>query len=128
MRIIQILLIVVLISTLQACSLGHMRAVRDALAEHNGEPVSYPNQSESTYTDDVKFTRGVWNGYGYYSLDNTGDEYCRALVTLEDSTEKYYNLRPYEDTGDIDFSLYNQPDYAYARCSSSSRVFDTYFK
>lgn len=127
MRIIQILLTVVLISTLQACSLGHMRAVRDALAEQNGETVYYPNQSDSLYAADVKLTTGVWNGYGYYSLDNTGDEYCRALVTLEDGTEKYYNLRPYEDTGDIDASLYNQPDDIYARCGSGSRVFDTYF-
>lgn len=127
MRIIQILLIVVLVSTLQACSLGHLRAVRDAMAEQNGEEVYYPNQSDSSYTGDVKFIRGVWNDYAYFSLDNTGDEYCRARVTHEDGTEKYYNLRPYEDTGDMDASLYNLPYGIYARCGNGSQVFDSYF-
>jgi hypothetical protein len=127
MRTTQFFPTLLLLAAIQGCTTGELRAFNDALASQNGQQVYYPDQSDTEFVGDIKWTTGVWDGSGYQIIKNTGDDYCRVRVRLEDGSYEFYNLEPYEGTGDMYTSIYNQPDYMNIICNSTSRVFNTSF-
>ena len=121
---INICLVVVL---LQGCSAGMLRAFNDAMTEQNGYTVTYPDQSDVTYVGEVRVTVGVRNGEGYYYAENTGEDYCKVRFTLEDNDYEYLFLDPYESSGSVYMSIYNQVDYIDTLCNTTSKVFNDPF-
>ncbi len=110
-----------------ACSSGDIRAMNDALSKQNGNNVSYPDQSDTTYVGDIKWVSGVRGGSGFQKITNNSDDYCKIRVKFEDGSYKYFKLAPGQGTGSMYVSLYNQGDYMRSICSSDRSVYDESF-
>lgn len=105
------------------CSTGDLRAFNHAMAEQNGQTVTYYDQTDTDYLDDIRITSGVRNNSAFVSLKNTSDDYCRVKITYEDGSSRIYNLDPGEGTGSMYVSLYNQEESYNSLCNPSRRVF-----
>lgn len=120
-------LLIISLTSIAGCSSGDLRAWNDAMAETNGYNVYYPDQSDNTYVGDIKWTSGVYAGEGFMRIKNTGNNYCKVRIQLEDDTYKYYNVEPYEYIGDIYMGIYNQGAYMNTLCNSTRSVFNESF-
>jgi len=120
-------LLIISLTSIAGCSSGDVRAWNDAMAQTNGYTVHYPDQSDTTYVGDIKWTSGVYAGEGFMRIKNTSNDYCKVRIQLEDDSYKYYYLEPYEYIGDIYMSIYNQGAYMNTLCNSTRSVFNESF-
>ena len=123
------ILVVTGVTTLTAvsCSTGDLRAFNDAMSGSNGYTVTYPDQRDTEYVGDIKWTTGVKNNSGFEIIKNTGDDYCKIKVDYENGDDRIFRLDPGESTGSMYVSLYNQSEYMSTLCNTSSAVFDSSF-
>lgn len=112
-----------LMVTMVGCSSGDMRMFNDSMA---GD-VYYPDQHDVEWVGDIKWTTGVKNESGFQTIYNSGDDYCKVRVTLEDDSIRVYRLDPGESTGKQYMSIYNQSEYLETICNSTSAVFNASF-
>ncbi len=124
---LQYIMFVLVCVLLQACSAGDMRAWSDALAEQNGQEVTYPDQQYVDYVGDIKVITGVKNGRGFLKLINTSDSYCRVMATFEDGNKRYFNLNPNQSTHSVATQIYNQVDSVNTSCGNYEGVFNEMF-
>ena len=107
-----------------ACDPGSMRMMEDSFSEANGYEVVYYDQSEVDYLGEVRNTYGVRNGEGFHEYDNRGGDYYKIRVWYEDGSADFYYLEPYESTGRMSMSLYNQVDSTDAIYGDYPGIFD----
>lgn len=112
---------------LTGCSSGDLRMLSDGLAAANGYQVTYPDQSDVEYVGDIRWTTGIRYGNGFMKVDNMGGEYCKVRIDFEGGSSDYYYLDPYEKSGDVSISVYDQPDYLDMYCHSTDVVFQKEF-
>lgn len=120
-------ILVLSVQMIQGCSTGDLRMWNDAMSGANGYEVTYPDQSDTDYIDDIRWTTGVRNGQGFQKIKNTGNDYCKVRIEFEDGTYDYFHLAPGESSGSTYMSIYNQAEYIQTLCHSSRRVFNESF-
>ena len=107
-----------------ACDPGSMRRLSDSLDEANGYEVVYYDQTSVDYIGEVRNSYGVRDGEGFHEYDNEGGDYYKIRVWYEDGSADYYYLEPYETTGRMWMSLYNQVDSSDAIYGNYAGIFD----
>ncbi|MFT5081804.1 MAG: hypothetical protein ACI84E_002471 [Planctomycetota bacterium] len=107
-----------------ACDPGSMRMFADSFDEANGYEVIYYDQSNVDYIGEVRNTYGVRNGEGFNEYDNQGSDYYKIRAWFEDGSSSLYFLEPYETTGRMSMSLYNQVDSTDAIYGDYPGIFD----
>lgn len=128
MKVLNFLALSGLVSVaVSGCTTGDLRAFNDAMSESNGYTVSYPDQSDTDYVGDLRWTTGVKNGSGFELIKNTGDDYCKVKVDYEDGSDRTFDLEPGESTGRRYVSVYNQSVNMNTLCNTTARVFNESF-
>lgn len=128
MKVLNFLALSGLVSVaVSGCTTGDLRAFNDAMSESNGYTVSYPDQSDTDYVGDLRWTTGVKNGSGFELIRNTGDDYCKVKVDYEDGSDRTFDLEPGESTGRRYVSVYNQSVNMNTLCNTTARVFNESF-
>lgn len=123
-----ILPLAVLFILITGCTTGDLRLFGDSLAASNGNTVTYPDQQDTTYLGDIRWTTGVKNGNYFQVIKNTGDKYIKVRITYENNDYSYHNLKPYESTGTIyRGGIYNVATYMSTLSHSKSDVFNESF-
>ncbi|MGJ8647810.1 MAG: hypothetical protein ACSHXJ_13005 [Marinomonas colpomeniae] len=127
MKKIHFIVTVLITQFLYGCSAGDLRSLNDSLSEQNGYQVTYPDQSDTDYTGDIRWTTGVKNGQGFQDIKNIGEDYCKVRVEYEDGNYDYFDLDPGEGSGSNYMSIYNQSVSMRTLCGSESSVFSESF-
>jgi len=112
---------------LNGCSTGDYRLVNDALSGSNGKQVTYPNQSETDYVGDIRVVTGMRNGSYFNRYKNTGKDYCKVRVKLENGSNRTLRLEPGENRSGNYGSVYNQIESVQTMCNEDRRVFSAPF-
>lgn len=128
LKYIKISILTISASFLFGCSSGDLRAFNDAMTEMDGHTVTYPDQSDVEWLDDIKWINGIKNGSAYTKVDNTGYDYCRVRLTFENDNTRIFNLAPKKSSGRVTVGIYNQAVYIETLCNTTSDVFNSQFK